>query len=127
MYEIFDILDMGVLPPKSCIPNPMETTMNSTVVDYTKTARNAIDRAISKLEVQVNDAAYITFHLEDATNPRTAQELVDLIKADEYILPDTENDDYDEEDYKYATFRGLRFKPKHKKDRAGYDKYMKKF
>lgn len=113
------------MPPN--FSNNMETTMNTTTVDHTQNARYALDRALNTLEAKVDEKAYDTFHLRDETVPRTAQELVDLIKADEYILPDTEADDYDPEDYKYKTFRGLRFKPKHKRDWEGYEKVKEKF
>ncbi len=117
----------GMAFPIPCISNDVETTMNTTAVDHTQTARYAIERALDSLERKVVDKAYVTFHLRDERFPKTAQELVDWIKADEFELPDTKDDDYDPDDYKYDSFRGLRFKPIHKKDREGYEKHVEKF
>ena len=101
--------------------------MNTTTVDTTVTARAALDRALNNLQNNVEEKAYETFHLRDKVVPETAQELVDLVKSDEFILPDTEDDDYDPRDYQFDSFRGLRFKPKHKKDREGFEKHMEAF
>lgn len=104
----------------------METTMN-TVPNNDANARKAIFGAIYVVENNVTREAYKTFGYEDIRRPKTAQELVDWIKAGDIILPNVDDPDYDPAEYRYDAFLGLTFPPKIKKDRDGYEKHMENF
>jgi hypothetical protein len=105
----------------------METTMNTAPVYDTAIARDALENALLRLERSVEEKSYETFGLRETRTPKTAQDIIDWIKNDEFIAPDTEDDDYDPEDYRYHDLKGIRFKPLKKKDREGYEKHMEAF
>lgn len=113
-------IPVGIPPTKD-----METTMN-TVDTNTTNARRHISSAICSVSWTVEREALKKFGFVESRTPKTAQELVDWIKADDFILPKID-EDYDEDDYRYEAYKGLTFPPKIKKDRIGFDKYMDEF
>lgn len=105
----------------------METTMNTVAIDTTLNARRHINSAIFSVNCAVEREALKKFGLIESRRPQTAEELVEWIKSDDFILPKVDAEDYCEEDYKYEKFLGLTFPPKIKRDRAGFDKFMDDF
>jgi hypothetical protein len=107
----------------------METTMNTNTVNTNDVnARRAINGAIFETAVKVEREAYKTFGYADARRPKSAEELVEWIKAGDIILPsERDGEDYDPADYRFESFLGLTFPPKIKKDREGLDKHMENF
>lgn len=129
---IFDTIgSLGSCPPaitrcnSATISEDMETTMNT--VDTNLGARLAIMRAISFVGYKHDELAVKKFGFEENRRPKTAQELVDWIKAGDIILPDTEDENYDPRDLSYDKFLGIKFPPKVKKDWEGLEKARTEF
>lgn len=101
-----------------------ENTMNT---DTTATARRALSNATFETYRKVDREALEKFGFMEARRPKNAAELIEWIKAGDYITPDTHDEDYDPADYQYEYLYGITFPPKVKKDRTGYDKHMVDF
>ena len=130
VYETISLGSCVTLNPEP-IPTPsedMETTMNTVAVNSNDTnARRAIHNAIYGVVSKVTDEARKTFGFVESRRPKTAQELVEWIKAGDIVMPDVDDPDYDPVDYRYESFLGITFPPKIKKDWEGYDKHMENF
>lgn len=106
----------------------MNTTNNTPNTDLVLRARNSLTNALWSVSMNYDTAMTKKYGLKDEDLPKNAEDLIAKIKEGKFKAPDTTAEDYDEGDYRWSPYFGIKFRdPSMKKDREGYEKAMEAF